>query len=69
MYRTACNKQNDQLQDKPQQAAQNQPKEAQNISQTLKLYPMNAPDPFNSASYERTMWVRCGHLNAPHSQA
>jgi len=31
------------------------------------LYPTNAPDPFKSVSYERTKWVRCGHLNAPHS--
>jgi len=37
MYRTACHKQDDQLKDKPQQAAQNQPTEAQNISPTLKL--------------------------------
>ena len=37
MYRTACNKQDDQLKDKPKQAAQNQPKEAQKTSQTLKL--------------------------------
>ena len=27
----------------------------------------NAPDPFKSAPYERTKWVRCGHLNSPHS--
>jgi len=33
----------------------------------LNLYPTNAPDPFKSASYERTKWVRCGHFNAPHS--
>jgi len=33
----------------------------------VNLYPMNAPDPFKSASYERTKWVRCGHLNALHS--
>jgi len=33
----------------------------------LNPYPTNAPDPFKSASYERTKWVRCGHLNAPHS--
>jgi len=31
------------------------------------LYLTNAPDPFKSVSYERTKWVRCGHLNAPHS--
>jgi len=31
------------------------------------LYPANAPDPFKSASYERTKWVRCSHLNAPHN--
>jgi len=35
-------------------------------SSLFNLYPTNAPDPFNSASYERTIWVRCGHLNAPH---
>jgi len=23
------------------------------------LYPTNAPDPFKSASYERSKWVRC----------
>ena len=33
----------------------------------LNLYRMNAPDPFKSATYERTKWVRCGHLNPPHS--
>jgi len=33
----------------------------------FKLYPTNAPDPFKSVSYERSKWVRCGHLNAPHS--
>jgi len=31
------------------------------------LFPMNAPDPFKSASYESTKWVPCGHLNVPHS--
>jgi len=31
------------------------------------LYPANAPYPFKSASYKRTKWVCCGHLNAPHS--
>ena len=37
-------------------------------SQThINLYLMNAPDPFKSATYERTKWVRCGHLNALHS--
>jgi len=33
----------------------------------LNLYPTNAPDPFKSASEERTKWVHCGHLNAPYS--
>jgi len=33
----------------------------------VNLYPTNAPDPFKSESYERTKWVRCSHLNAPHS--
>ena len=33
----------------------------------INLYPANTPDPFKSVSYERTKWVRCGHLNAPHS--
>ena len=35
----------------------------------VNLYPTNAPDPFNPASYKCTIWVRCGHLNAPHSHA
>jgi len=34
---------------------------------SFNLYPMNAPDPFKSASYETTKWVRCGHLSALHS--
>ena len=33
----------------------------------INLYRTNAPDPFKSASYECTKWVRCGHLNPPHS--
>jgi len=33
----------------------------------INLYPMNASNPFKSASYKRTKWVRCGHLNAPYS--
>jgi len=33
----------------------------------INFYPTNAPDPFKSASYELTKWVRCGHLNAQHS--
>jgi len=33
----------------------------------VNLHLTNAPDPFKSASYEHTKWVRCGHLNAPHS--
>jgi len=33
----------------------------------INLYPTNAPDPFKSASYECTKWVRCGHLNALHN--
>jgi len=33
----------------------------------INLYRTNAPDPFKSASYKRTKWVRCGHLNPPHS--
>ena len=35
--------------------------------ETVNIYPTNAPDPFKSVSYERTKWVRCGHLDAPHS--
>jgi len=34
--------------------------------EVFNLYPMNAPDPFKSVSYERTKWVRGSHLNAPH---
>jgi hypothetical protein len=33
----------------------------------VNLYHTNAPDPFKSATYERTKWVHCGHLNPPHS--
>jgi len=33
----------------------------------INLYPTNAPDPFKPASYERTISVRCGHLNALYS--
>jgi hypothetical protein len=29
----------------------------------FKLYPINAPNPFKLASYERTDMVRCCHLN------
>ena len=34
---------------------------------SFNLYRTNAPDPFKSVTYERTKWVRCGHLNPPHS--
>jgi len=37
------------------------------IKARFNLYPTNAPDPFKSASYERTKLVRCGHLNPLHS--
>jgi hypothetical protein len=37
MYSTACHRQEHQLKDKPQQAAENQQTESQNISPTLKL--------------------------------
>jgi len=37
------------------------------LSGNFYVYPTNAPDPFKSASYERTKWVRYGHLNPPHS--
>ena len=37
------------------------------ISYCINLYPTNAPDPFKPALYERTISVRCGHLNAPYS--
>jgi len=37
------------------------------VSSSVNLYPTNTPDPFKSASDEHTKWVRCGHLNSPHS--
>jgi len=34
---------------------------------SLKLYHTNTTDLFKSATYECNKWVRCGHLNPPHS--
>jgi len=36
-------------------------------TKAINLYPTNTPDPFKPVSYERTIWVRWDHLNAPHS--